>query len=130
MNDWDELDKEFGGKNYAPDGKYKVKVEKVDIKIVGANGSIAQDFFCIVQDIVSVVFRCQLGMFWVGHAYRAVGAHTTAVLTVLPDFNLNLRCFCDQLVIHCLIGVNQGCLVTVLRFASIDSFLLSLFRCA
>ena len=45
MNDWDELDKEFGGKNYASDGKYKVKVEKVDIKIVGANGSIAQDFF-------------------------------------------------------------------------------------
>lgn len=45
MANWEELDEKFGGKNYASDGKYKVKVEKVDIKIVGANGSIAQDFF-------------------------------------------------------------------------------------
>lgn len=50
MNDWDELEKEFGGKNYAPNGTYKVKVESVDIKIVGANGSIAQDFFFEEKD--------------------------------------------------------------------------------
>lgn len=45
--DWDKIDEENGGnfKDYAPAGIYKVKVADVDFKIVGENGSIAQDFF-------------------------------------------------------------------------------------
>lgn len=50
MNDWDELEKEFGGKNYAPAGKYTVKVSSVDHHIVGDKGSIAQDFFFEEKD--------------------------------------------------------------------------------
>lgn len=47
MIDWDKLEAEQdkGFKEYAPEGRYTVKVEKVDIHIVGTNGSIAQDFF-------------------------------------------------------------------------------------
>ena len=53
MIDWDAIEAEQGGnfKDYAVDGKYKVKVSKVDIKIVGTNGSIAQDFFFEDTDV-------------------------------------------------------------------------------
>lgn len=53
MIDWDKLEEEQdkGFKDYASDGKYKVKVNKVDIKIVGTNGSIAQDFFFEETDV-------------------------------------------------------------------------------
>lgn len=45
--DWDKLEEEQGSnfKDYAPAGVYKVKVKSIDIKIVGVNGSIAQEFF-------------------------------------------------------------------------------------
>ena len=44
--DWDNLEKEnsHGYKDYAKDGKYKVKVVGVEFKEVGSNGSIVQKF--------------------------------------------------------------------------------------
>lgn len=46
MIDWGKVEEENGSKfkNYAPTGKYKVKCVDVDIKEVGSNGSIAQEF--------------------------------------------------------------------------------------
>lgn len=43
---WEEIEKEFGNgfKDYAPDGKYTVKVASVDIRPVGTKGSIVQEF--------------------------------------------------------------------------------------
>lgn len=44
--DWGKVEEENGSKfkNYAPTGNYKVKCVDVDIKEVGSNGSIAQEF--------------------------------------------------------------------------------------
>ena len=50
MIDWDKVEKEQGGKNYANNGIYKVKVAKLDLHIVGDKGSIAQDFYFAEDD--------------------------------------------------------------------------------
>lgn len=42
--DWEEAQKNYGYKNYAVPGNYKVKCIDVEIKEVGSNGSIAQKF--------------------------------------------------------------------------------------
>ena len=44
--DWENLQNEMGGKykDYAPEGKYKVKCIGVEIKEVGSNGSVVEKF--------------------------------------------------------------------------------------
>lgn len=44
--DWDDIENEMGGKfkNYASDGKYKVKCVGVEVKEVGSNGSVVEKF--------------------------------------------------------------------------------------
>lgn len=44
--DWEALDNEMGGnyKNYAEDGKYKLKCNTIEIKEVGSNGSVIMKF--------------------------------------------------------------------------------------
>lgn len=42
--DWEDAQKNYGYKNYAKPGIYTVKCADVEIREVGQNGSIAQDF--------------------------------------------------------------------------------------
>lgn len=49
---WDDIEKNAGGdfKDYAPDGKYEAKLDSVDVREVGTNGSIAVEFILAEDD--------------------------------------------------------------------------------
>lgn len=51
MTDWKKIEEEFGGKNYAGDGDYKVKCDSIEVKEVGQNGSIIMKFGFEATDV-------------------------------------------------------------------------------